>query len=148
MVEVLIAIVLTSLGIMSLLSLQNPSWKNVARADYTGRASAILSKTFETYETLILNPCETITPGTYTFNNVHPSDQTSAISGDVTYNVQVVIAYDGASTNAFVVTITVTWPPTNTTGITESLTVTRQEFYRYPALCGNNTLNDISSIAL
>jgi Tfp pilus assembly protein PilE len=153
LVEVLTAIVLTSIGIMSLLALQNPGWKNVARADYMGRATAILNKTFESYETLILNPCENIAPyvGTpSTFLHVHPSDQTTAISGDVEYTVVTNIDYDGVSTTAFVVTVTVSWPPINTAGITESLTVTRQEFDRYPLVprCGDNTLNDMSNIKL
>ena len=135
MVEVLIAIFLTATAIMALLGLQNPGWRNMAKADYTGRAAGILYKTLELNESIILNPCNLVTPGTQTDSGVHSSGQTTAISGDVTYKVVTTIAYDGASTSAFVVTVTVTWPPINTVGISESMVVTGQEAYKFPTGC-------------
>ena len=134
LIEVLIAIFLTTTGIMALLSLQPQGWKTMAKADYLGRASGILYKTLENYETRILNPCCAVTLGAQTVAYVKVSGQSSAISGDITYTVNTTIAQDGANTSAFVVTVTVTWPK-NTTGIKESLTVARQELYRFPTGC-------------
>jgi Tfp pilus assembly protein PilV len=147
-VEVMTAIVLTSIGIMSLLALQNPGWKSVAKADYIGRATAILYKQLEGCESEILNPCITVPLGSHTDSNVHPSDQSTSISGDVTYTVVTSIAQDGASTTGFVVTVAVTWPPYNTAGISESVTVSRQEFNRYPALCTDNSLTWVWPLTL
>lgn len=134
MVEVLIAIFLTTTGILALLALQDPGWKNMAKADYTGRAAGILYKTLEINENRILNPCNTVTLGTNT-EYVYPSGRATAISGDVTYTVETTIAVDCANASSYVITVKVTWPPINSTGITESMVVGRQEFYRFPSSC-------------
>ena len=81
MIEVLIAIFLTATGIMALLSLQPQGWRTMAKADYIGRASGILYKTLENYETIILNPCNAATVGAQTEEQVKVSGQSSAISG-------------------------------------------------------------------
>ena len=52
LIEVLIAIFLTATGIMAVLSLQPQGWRTMAKADYLGRASGILYKTLENYETM------------------------------------------------------------------------------------------------
>jgi len=134
LIEVLIAIFLTTTGIMALLSLQPQGWKTMAKADYLGRASGILYKTLENYQTIIMNPCCAITTGAKPVVYTKVSGQSGTISGDITYTVNTTIAQDGASASAFVVTVTVTWPA-NATGIKESLTVARQELFRFPTLC-------------
>jgi Tfp pilus assembly protein PilV len=135
LIEVLIAIFLTTTGIMALLSLQPQGWKTMAKADYLGRASGILYKTLENYQTIIMNPCCAITTGAKPVVYVKVSGQSATISGDIQYTVNTTIAQDGASASAFVVTVTVTWPPINATGIKESLTVARQELFRFPTGC-------------
>ncbi len=134
LVEVLVAIVLTALGVLAILAVHAPGWKNMAKADYLGRASGILHKTLEQYESYIENPCNGFTVG----------DQTAVTipEGDVTYTIHTHIAQyqytdpTSITHNYWVVTVYVTWPPVNTTtGIQESLTVTRQEPNRYPASC-------------
>jgi hypothetical protein len=106
-----------------------------------GRAAGILYKTLERYETVILNPCSSFTLGAQTADYVNVSGLSSPISGDLTYTVNTTISKyviqvtEGTVTRDklyYVVTVTVTWPPVNTTGISESLTVTRQELNRYP----------------
>jgi Tfp pilus assembly protein PilV len=136
MIEVLIAIFLTTTGIMALLSFQPTGWKTMARSDYLGRASGILYKTLENYETIILNPCNAVPTGAQDEVSIPVSGQGTAISGDMIYTVNATIAQDGASTNAFVVTVTVTWAG-STMGISESLTVARQELFRFPVGCPN-----------
>jgi Tfp pilus assembly protein PilV len=129
MVEVLIAIFMTAVGVMSMLSLQPSGWKTMARADYLGRASGILYKTLENYETTILNPCNPVTLGAQQEESIPVSGGDSAIAGDMTYTVNATIAA-GDNPWACVVTVTVTWP-TNATGISESVNVRRQEFNRF-----------------
>jgi Tfp pilus assembly protein PilV len=139
LIEVFIAIFLTAVGVMSLLSLQTTGWQTMARADYLGRASGILYKTLENYETIILNPCQPVTLGAQPEAQISMSGNSTAISGDLIYTVNTNIVNDvdidgNLNVKAFVVTVTVTWPG-NVTGIAESLAVTGQEFYKFPAGC-------------
>jgi Tfp pilus assembly protein PilV len=133
LLEVVIAIFLTSVGILAIISLQPSAWRTTARADYLGRAAGILHKAMQDTEARIMNPCNAVTLG-QTTTTVTVSNQ-AGITGDATFSVVTNIAQDGTNTRAFVVTVTVTWPPMNSTGITESMTVTRQEAYRYPTGC-------------
>ncbi len=134
LIEVIIAIFLTAVGIMAILSLQPSAWQTAGRSDYLGRASGILYKTLEDYEARIMNPCNAVTLGAQPQVSIRVSGQGAEISGDVTYTVNTTIAQDGTNESAFVVTVTVTWA-TNATGMSESLTVTRQELNRFPAGC-------------
>lgn len=134
LLEVVIAMFLTAVGIMAILSLQPSAWKTTARADYLGRASGILYKTLQDNEARIMNPCNAVALAGPTTAAVTVSNQ-AGTAGDATYNVATTIVQDGANTRAFVVTVTVTWPPLNSTGISESITVTRQEMCRFPVGC-------------
>jgi Tfp pilus assembly protein PilV len=142
MIEVVIAMFLTTVGVLALLSLQPSGWKAMAKADYLGRASGILYKTLEENEARIMNPCNALTTwGAQPEATVRVSGQNDAISGDVTYTVNTTIVQSGTSLIRpkelnYIVTVTVTWP-TNANGISESVTVTRQEMYRFPAGCPN-----------
>ena len=129
MAEVLVAFLITTIGIISMLALQPTGWKTMAKADYVGRASGILYKTLEDQENFILNPCNTVTVGTTTAT-VNSSDQATAITGDIPYTVTTTIAQDGA-TSGFLVTVTVTWPPLNSRGISETMVVTRQQMNKF-----------------
>jgi len=130
MAEVLVAVLLTSVGIIALLALQPTGWKTMAKADYVGRASGILYKTLEDNENFILNPCNAITVGTTGPISVKSSDQTSVITGDITYQVTTTIAQDGTS-SGYIVTVTVTWPPLNNIGISETMVVAPQQLCKY-----------------
>jgi Tfp pilus assembly protein PilV len=134
LIEVVIAIFLTTVGILAILSLQPSAWRTAGRADYLGRASGILSKTLEDYEARIMNPCNAVTLGDVATATVLVSGQGAGLAGDMVYTVDTNIAQDGTNPDAFVVTVRVTWA-TNDTGIRESLTVTRQELNRFPAGC-------------
>ena len=138
-IEVLIALFLTTIGIMALLALQPTGWKAMAKADYVGRASGILYKTLEDNENMILNPCNLIPMGTFAYS-IESSDQASAIKGDILYHVTTTVSQDGisgGSASTCTVTVNVAWPPVNTTGISDSMVISRQEAYRYPAGCAN-----------
>jgi len=131
-VEVLIAIFITVVAVLGTLALVSPAWKTATRSDYLGRASGILYERLMMQEALIMNPCNTVTTGTTGPTAVFASGQSTAQSGDAQFNVTTTIT---AITNAWLVTVQVSWPPLNPTGITESLIVTRQDGFRTPGGC-------------
>ncbi|MEN6432060.1 MAG: hypothetical protein ABFD06_04115 [Smithella sp.] len=128
MIEVLIAILLTAVGLMTILSLQSTSLQTVGKSDFLGRASGILYNELERNEALIMNPSYEVTEGTTGPTAVRVSDQPAAVAGDITFQVTTTIA--SLEANTWRVTVTVTWP-LNPTGITENIVVTRQERFRF-----------------
>lgn len=134
LVEVVIAVFLTTVGIMAMMSMQPSAWRAAAKADYIGRAAEILSKELETRHAQILNPCNAVNLGTTTNTAVRASGQSTTVSGDAVYSVTTTITNIG--TNIFRVTATVNWN-NNANSITESLVVTRQDFFRFPTGCAN-----------
>jgi hypothetical protein len=134
LIEVVIAIFLTTVGIMAVMSMQPTAWQAAAKADYLGRAAEILSKELETRQAQILNPCNAVTTGTTTNSAVRASGQTTDVSGDAVYSVTTTITNIG--TNIFRVTATVNWN-NNASSVTESLIVMRQDFFRFPMGCTN-----------
>jgi len=137
MIEVLIALFLTMIGVMALISMQPQGWLLAGRSDYIGRAAELLHEELETKEALIMNPCNTVSEGTF---NKNISVGGTGGAGDVTFSVQTTVTSIGA--NTWRLTIRVTWAG-NITGIRESVVVTRQEYFRSPVGCADNsqTLN-------
>jgi Tfp pilus assembly protein PilV len=139
LVEVMIAILLTSIGLVTLSSLQDSGWKSMAKADYVGRASGILYNTLEQYEAFLANTCNNpITLGEQNTNRgggkfwdpVQTSGGTAILRGDITYKVRASITrINAADPQSFVVTVRVMWTG-NETGISESLMVTQQKAYQ------------------
>lgn len=140
-VEVMIAVFLTTFSVMALFALQSPAWKNTGKADYMGRASDILHRQLESTEIYLMNQCNTAVstgngipavPGaggeassTYT---VLASGLGTATRGDASFAVTTTIA--AQSVSYFRVTVRVTWPPLNPTGITQTIFVSRQQYFR------------------
>lgn len=131
LVEVVIAMFLTVVAVLALFSLQPTAWKTAARSDYLGRASGILYETLVTQEAWIMNPCNAVAEGTTGPTAVFASGQANAQPGDAQFNVTTTITSIG--TNIWRVTVRVAW--TGHTGISESLVVTRQQGFRFPAGC-------------
>lgn len=128
LIESVIAILLVSIGLIGLMSMQPSSWRASTRADYLGRAAMALGRELTSQELSIMNPCNTVSLGTVT-QVVNASGQGTAQSGDVSFTVQTTTASIGA--NVWQVAVRVSWPPLNATGITESIIVTRQENFRF-----------------
>ncbi|MFB3925266.1 MAG: hypothetical protein ACE14T_04365 [Syntrophales bacterium] len=126
LIEVVVAILLTAIGVIALLSLQPQAWEMSGKTDYLGRAAGILNSELERVELSIMNPNNSVTAGT-TSRTVLTSGGSSALTGDASYTVQTTIA--SAGTNVWRVTVVVTWPA-NSTGVSGSLLVTRQEPFR------------------
>jgi Tfp pilus assembly protein PilE len=132
LVEVLIAIFITVVAVLGILALISPAWRTAARSDYLGRASGILYETLMTQEALLLNPCYSAPSSTTTTTStVFASGQSTAQPGDAQFTVTTEITL--IATNAWRVSVLVVWP--GHSGISDSLVVTRQEGFRFPAGC-------------
>lgn len=131
MIEVLIAMFLTVVAVLAIFSLVSPSWRTTSRADYLGRASGILYEQLMRQEARIMNPCCSITTGALPMISVNSSGQTTAQSGDAQFSVNTTIT--SLATSLWRVTVRVTWP--GHAGISESLVVTRQDGFVFPAGC-------------
>jgi Tfp pilus assembly protein PilV len=126
LIEALITLFLTAVGIMALLSMQPISWQTAGRSDFMGRAAGILQSELERNEVRVMNPNQTVVTGTTT-RTAYPSGGTTAQKGDVAYTVTTTISSLG--TNVWRIDAKVIWPGNNK-GIAESMTVTRQETFR------------------
>lgn len=131
MLEVVMAMFLTVVAVLAVFSLVSPAWKNAAKSDFMGRASGILYEQLVRQEARLMNPCCSVTTGTLTPVVVNASGQGVAQSGDAQFTVTGSIT--SLATNVWRVTLRVAW--TGHTGISESLVVTRQDGFTFPAGC-------------
>ncbi len=130
LVEVLVAIMITSIAVTAALSHQPQAWRLAGKTDNLGRAAGIIQSELERSELWIMNPNNTITLAS-TSRTVYTGgqgDDYTPQAGDVSYTVQTTITKP-SSVDVWKVTVKVTWPG-NSTGITESIWVTRQETFR------------------
>lgn len=129
MVEVLITLFLTAVGIMALLSMQPTAWNTAGKSDFMGRAAGILQSELERNELQIMNPANGVTTGVLAAKTMYASSQSTQQAGDVPFTVNTTVLPLGSATNAWTVTIRVTWPG-NTRGVSETAIVSRQEYFR------------------
>jgi len=132
LIEVVIALFLLSVGVLSILSLQPSSWNLSGKADSLSRGGGILRSELEANEILLMNPnlpnpCIAANPQVAT-RNVFSSNEAAPQSGDFTFTVQTTIRDNLDGT--WSLRVSVTWPANNT-GISESRVVTRQEPFRF-----------------
>jgi hypothetical protein len=132
LIEVVIAIFLTSIGILSLLSLQPSAWHLSGKSDSLGRAGSILHSELESNEILLMNPnyanpCVPTNPLKAT-KTVNESGQDAPQVGDLPFTVQTTIQ-DNLN-NSWSVRVSVTWQGNNS-GISGTRIVTRQESFRF-----------------
>ena len=133
LIEVLTSIVLTSVGILSLLSLQPSAWHLSLKSDFLGRAGLILQSELEANQILLmnpnyLNPCSSTNNPVILTKTVYPSGQGNAQPGDLPFTVQTIIQDNLNST--WSVRVGVTWQGNNT-GISETRLITNQEPFRF-----------------
>jgi len=132
LIEVMIAVMLVSIGVLSLASLQPSAWNMTGRSDVLGRAGLILHKQLMASEMLLMNPnvpnpCAGGVP-VITVANVNSSGQGAAQPGDIVYNLQTTTRDNLNGT--WTVQVQVNWPGNNV-GVSESVVVTRQEPFRF-----------------
>ena len=130
MIEVLISIVLISFGVLSLLTLLPSGWRLAGTSDMLGRAAGILQAELERNEVWIMNEKNQVTPteGTPAPRHVYSSGMDTSQPGDMEYLVTTQIQDLGGGSGPWRVRVRVTWPG-NTTGVAESVIVTRQMFF-------------------
>jgi Tfp pilus assembly protein PilV len=128
LIESVIAVLILSIGLVGLLAMQPQAWKMTARTDYLGRAAMMLSKELTARELDIMNPCNNPVDTTPADRTLFTSGQGAAQSGDIAFRV--VTTTTSVGTNVWRVTVQVSWPPLNPTGIRESIIVTSQETFR------------------
>jgi len=128
LIEVVIAELLLTVGILGLLSLIPSAWRLSGQSDYFGRATGILQEQLQAAEIQIMNPVLGVT----TWNPTPPSTlysngQNVDLVGDLPFTVTTSSTALGA--NNWTVKVTVTWPG-NAVGISESVIVSKQEYFR------------------
>lgn len=128
LIEVLIAMVILAIGIVSTLSVFPQGAKLSVKSDYTNRAAVILREELENNEMLIMNCCNALPSGGS--RTVYSSGGTSAAPGDISYTVNTTITSVG--TDLWRVTVQVSWA-TNT--LSDSLIVGLQSPFCYPKGC-------------
>lgn len=113
LVESLVAVVLTGIAILGLMSMQPLSWQSAAKADSMTRASGIMQRELEMIESSIMS-------GTI------PANKTNVVEtmGNASYTINTTITQPTA-TNSWLARVRVTWPG-NTNGMKSSIIVTRQ----------------------
>ena len=127
MVEVMIALFLTTVAVVSIFSMLPLSWKTASKADYLGRAAGLLQMELELREGQIMH--NSIPPLGTTTRNVQVSDPftvSAGISGDATMSITTTISR--RASNSWMVTFNVAWPG-NSQGLTNSIIATPQMFY-------------------
>ena len=125
MVEVVIALMVLTVGILAIISLQPSAWRLAGKSDYVGRAAGILQRQLQLTEAQILNPNNAIPADSTT--TVYASGQETPQAGDAAFTVQTTtVAAADIGPDAFRVAVRVTWTGTPT-GIAETILVTRQK---------------------
>jgi Tfp pilus assembly protein PilV len=139
LVEVLVALFLVVIGMLSLMSLQPAAWRTSNRSDFLGRAGGILHQELEVNRILIMNetnpnPCAQSNPLVVPPRYVIPSGQATQQLGDVTFTVLTAITdLAPAQPGSWRVTVNVNWPG-SVNGITETIVVGRQLSLMWPPL--------------
>jgi Tfp pilus assembly protein PilV len=149
LLEVIIAMFLTTVAIMATMSLQAPSLRTAARSDYFGRAAEILEWQMESTEAYLMNANNTLAnagtgipllptvvnanaSATYPVKTSGLAVAAPIINGDTIYTVTTTITgvylnpVNGFM-NTYRVDVQVSWPPLNPTGISQTIFVSRQD---------------------
>lgn len=124
MMEVLISMLLISVGVLGMLTLLPSGWRLSGTSDMLGRAAGILQAELEANEILIMNENNSVTP-TVPDKSVYGSGKDTRQLGDIAYTVHTERTDLGGSWRVWV---RVTWP-NNGVGISESVIVSRQKAF-------------------
>ena len=122
-VEAMIAVFLTIIAVMAVLTMQPTSWRAATKADYMGRAAGVMQSELELRENQIMLGTIPASPITQTIQ----AGGSGTNAGDAVFNVITTTTNPGA--NRWLVNVRVTWPGSCGGGIcniTSSILVTRQ----------------------
>jgi Tfp pilus assembly protein PilV len=112
LVESLVAVMLTGIAILGLMSMQPLPWQTAGKADSMTRASGIMQRELENIELSIMS-------GTI------PANKTNIVEtmGNASYTINTTITQPSAA--SWLAHVRVTWPG-NSSGMKSSIIVTRQ----------------------
>lgn len=118
MVEVIVAMFITMVAVISLLSMIPMSWQTVSKSDYLGRATGLLQDELEwrQYQTM-----RGVDPTTLE----NPDPGKIVTLGDIPFTVITTTSKDNLHPNTWLVNVKITWRG-NDNGITSSMIMTRQ----------------------
>ena len=126
LIEVLVALFLVLIGVLSLVSIQPQAWRLAGKSDAVGRAGEILNAELDRNEAFIMNSCNVVALGT-TNKTVYGTTNATHGAGDYGYSVRTTIA--NAGVEVYQVTVVVT-NPSVPNGIQDSIVVTRQLYFK------------------
>ncbi len=114
LVESLVAVMLTGIAILGLMTMQPLAWQTAGKADSMTRAAGIMQRELEAIEGSIMS-------GTI------PANKTNVVEtmGNASYTINTTITQPTA-TNSWLAHVRITWPG-NANGMKSSIIVTRQE---------------------
>jgi Tfp pilus assembly protein PilV len=137
LMECIIALVLTTIAVVSLMSMQTLAWRGAGKSDYLGRAQGILQRELETFEnnfrqgaipscygifSCISCSCNGITPCTCN-GTTPPWTSTYKITEDnIPFTINVSATVPATPANTWLVNVQITWPG-NVNGIKSSIIV-------------------------
>jgi Tfp pilus assembly protein PilV len=122
--ECILAVFMTTVTIISLVSMQSLSWTNAGKSDYMGRAQGLMQAELETRE------CEIMTGATTSLSTTSCRSKDGKVvtcgGSGVTFSVTTSIADNSANvTNTYLLRTNVKWPGSKN-GIKSSMLVARQ----------------------
>jgi Tfp pilus assembly protein PilV len=136
LIECIIALVLTMIAVVSLMSMQSLAWRGTGKSDYLGRAEGILQRELESYENNFMQAitsctCNGITPCTCSGANP-PWNSTYIITEDnIPFTINASACDNSAGTcnntiplNTWLINVRITWPG-SVNGIRSSIIVSR-----------------------
>ena len=129
LIEAMIAMFVTMLGVMAIFSLVAPAWRTATQSDEMGRAAHILYDQLQREEINLINPCNTDTAGVRPPVIVYASGETNPREkGDVPFSVSTTVTKINALTGRF--RVTVSWN-NGRRSVTDEITVTQQGTFRF-----------------
>jgi hypothetical protein len=132
MIDAVMAMCITLVGIAGLLSIMPIGWGLAGTSDMRTRALEIMHRELENDQMLIMNPCNTIdSVSAIPDKQVKSSGSTAALAGDRVFTVHKTI---GPDSTGWKITVQVLWDGT-TNGVQESRMVVKQYDYQDNANC-------------
>jgi hypothetical protein len=132
LVEVMIAMFLTAIAVISILPMQDMSLRTASRSDFLGRAAGIMQAELEERENQIMTTGIGIPVAVVPVTKRVTVSDLAAVAGDATFNVVTrtgVNSVGSVGPDSWIVNVTVTWAGNNN-GITSSIIVTNQPNFR------------------
>jgi len=124
MVECLIALILTTVTVVSLVSMQSLAWRGAGKSDYLGRAVGILQRELERYEYDIMKGANVPTT-TITYADKNGNDM-GQIATDAVFTIRVTASAPGTiPSGTQLLNVRINWPG-SANGLSSSIIVSPQ----------------------